>query len=238
MRVGLAPAAPYLLSRNLLKIISQQARDLSLPIQMHVAESFSEMEFFFDSQGAIANDLFPALGWRELPPAQRKTPTQYLADIGFFEAPVTIIGGLHLSASDFPLLARHLARIVYCPTLNHVMKHGMLPLGKLVESGIPIGLGTGIWNTRLGFSLWDEMRLALKHGSQPLPTPEELLRMATIGGARALGLDHLVGTLEKGKKADYVVVRMATKRENEKDLIAHLIQETEPQHILRVIYYV
>ncbi|MBI4212580.1 MAG: amidohydrolase family protein, partial [Deltaproteobacteria bacterium] len=126
IRAGLAPYAPYLLSRNLLRIISQHAQHSAIPMQIHAAESFAEMEFFFDSQGPIATSLFPTMGWKELPPEQQKTPIQYLADIGFLEAPVTIVGGLHLSARDFPILARHLARVVYCPTVNKTMKHGSL----------------------------------------------------------------------------------------------------------------
>jgi cytosine/adenosine deaminase-related metal-dependent hydrolase len=165
IRVGLGPYAPYLLSRNLLKIISQHAKEASIPVQIHAAESFAEMEFFFDSQGPIATDLWPAVGWRDLPPAQRKTPLQYLSEIGFLEAPATVVGGLHLSARDFPLLARHLARVVWCPVTNKVMKHGTFPYGKLRDNGIPMGLGTEGWHTRLGFNLWDEMREALTGGA-------------------------------------------------------------------------
>ena len=234
IRVGLGPYAPYLLSRNLLKIISQHAKEAGIQIQIHAAESFAEMEFFFDSQGPIATELFPTLGWQELPPAQHKTPIQYLAEIGFLEAPATIIGGLHLSANDFPLLRRQLTRIIYCPTTNDIMKHGNFPYGKLREFGIPIGFGTDYWGTRKGWSLWDEMRLATASGSSPLPTAREALQMATIGGARCLGLDHLTGTLEEGKKADYILVH-APDFESDDDCYARLVAQTDPQHVKRVV---
>ncbi|MBI4126945.1 MAG: amidohydrolase family protein [Deltaproteobacteria bacterium] len=234
IQVGIAPAAPYLLSRHLLKIISQHAREATLPIQIHAAESFAEMEFFFDSQGPIARALFPALGWTELPPSQLKTPIQYLAAIGFLDAQVTIVGGIHLPDQDFPILARHLTRIAYCPTMNRVMKHGSLPLGKLIDAGIPVGLGTDLWNTRLGFSLWDEMRLALTEGSLPLPSPRDLLQMATIGSARVLGLDHRIGTLEKGKFADFILVH-APEYTSDDECYEKLVTETQPQHVQRVV---
>ncbi|MBI4211968.1 MAG: amidohydrolase family protein, partial [Deltaproteobacteria bacterium] len=112
--------------------------------------------------------------------------------------------------------------------------HGSLPLGKLVDAGIPVGLGTDIWHTRLGFSLWEEMRLALELGSDPLPKPTELLRMATLGGARALGLDHLTGTLETGKQADYIVVHTPETSDDD-DFLIKLITETHPQHVKRVV---
>lgn len=234
IRVGLGPYAPYLLSRNLLKIISQHAREAGIQLQIHAAESFAEMEFFFDSQGPIATELFPSLGWQELPPAQHKTPIQYLSEIGFLEAPATIIGGLHLAANDFPILRRQLTRIVYCPNTNEAMKHGSFPYGKLREFGIPLGLGTDLWGSRKGFSLWDEMRTALSTGSSPLPTPKEALQMATIGGARCLGLDHLTGTLEEGKKADYILIH-APEFSNDDECYLNLVSKTEPQHVKRVV---
>lgn len=234
IRVGLGPFAPYLLSRQLLKIISQHAREASIPVQIHAAESFAEMEFFFDSQGPIATDLWPAVGWRELPPAQRKTPLQYLSEIGFLDAPATIVGGMHLSAKDFPLLARHLARVVWCPVTNKLMKHGTFPLGKLRENGIPLGLGTEGWHSRMGFNLWDEMREALRGGAQPTPTPREVFQMATIGGARALLLDPVTGTLAPGKHADYIIVRSPS-FDNDDACYERLIGETEPQRISHVV---
>lgn len=236
IRVGLAPYAPYLLSRNLLKIISQHAKESSIPLMIHAAESFAEMEFFFDSQGPIATNVFPNLGWGELPPAHHKTPIGFLADIGFFEAPTTIVGGLHLSANDFPLLARNLVKIVYCPTMNRMMRHGTLPYGKLIENGIPIGIGTEGWHSAMGFNMWEEMRLATQRGSDPLPTHREALQMATIGSARTLGLDHLTGTLEPGKKADFIVVHMKNPTNELNDNVyVNLVNDTEPQHIKYVV---
>lgn len=231
IRVGLGPYAPYLLSRNLLKIISQHARESSIPLMIHAAESFAEMEFFFDSQGPIATDVFPSLGWRELPPAQRKTPVEYLAEIGFFEAPTTIIGGLHLSAKDVPMLARHLARVVWCPTANRTMKHGSFPHAKLSDHGIPMGLGTDMWLSRQGFNMWEEMRAA-REETPPAPA-KDVLRMATIGSARTLGLDHLIGTFEEGKRADYIVVFVPDTPADA--LYDKLVSNTQPHHIRQVV---
>lgn len=236
VRVGLGPYAPYLLSRNLLKIISQHAKEASIPLMIHAAESFAEMEFFFDSQGAIATDVFPALGWKELPPAQRKTPITYLSEIGFLEATTSIVGGLHLSANDFPALARNLSRVIWCPSMNNLMKHGTFPYAKLTEHGVPIGLGTDFWHTRQGFNMWEEMRLALTNVLLSGPKPKDVLKMATIGSARALGMDHLIGTLEEGKRSDYIIVGIASKTETAGDAIyENLIKRTEPQHIQEVV---
>lgn len=237
VRVGLGPYAPYLLSRNLLKIISQHAKDASIPLMIHAAESFAEMEFFFDSQGQIATEVFPSLGWIDLPPAFRKTPVEYLADIGFFDAPTTIIGGMHLSGKDFPILSRHLVRVVWCPSSSKLMKLGQFPRAKFVESRIPIGLGTDVWHVRNGFNMWDEMRIATVEGSTAPPSGKEAIQMATMGSAITLGIEHLVGSLEIGKRADYIIVsaEWADEEPEDESLYNKLVDATEPQHIRQVV---
>lgn len=237
LKIGLGPYAAYLLSRNLLNIISRHAKDNNLPLQMHVAENFAEMEFFFESKGEIATKLFPAIGWEDLPPPHRKTPVQHLEDIGFFNTPLSLVGGYHLSAADFPRLARSLARVVYCPSANRRFKFGQFPLKQLQEQGIPIALGTETFYQTDGFSIWDEMRLALQEGSQPLPTPVELLKMVTQQGATALHFEETTGTLEPGKKADFIVIRKPTISGviNMETLSRELILQTTPSSIRQVV---
>lgn len=234
LRMGLGPYSAYLLSKNLLNIISRHAKDKRIPLQIHVAEHFAEMEFFFDSKGAIATELFPAIGWEEMPPPHRKTPVQHLEDIGFFAAPLSVIGGYQLSASDFPRLGRGLARVIYCPSANARFKFGQFPLKQLQKHGIPVALGTEVLSSPEGFDLWEEMRLALGYGSQPLPTALELLKMATRQGAFCLGFENGAGALEAGKKADYLVVELPTKTSDPETLCRELILHTTPSSIRRV----
>ena len=127
-------------------------------------------------------------------------------------------------------MARHLTQVVYSPITNAVMGHGTLPLAKLRDAGIPIGLGSQLWNGKSGLCLWTEMREALRQGSDPLPSAAELLRMATIGGARVLGLEQECGTLEMGKQADIIAVKL---HENcsEKNLSERIVQDTEDSDI-------
>ncbi|MBI5299701.1 MAG: amidohydrolase family protein [Deltaproteobacteria bacterium] len=235
LKIGFGPYSAYVLSRNLLNIISRHAKDNRLPLQIHAAESFAEMEFFYESKGLIATQLFPAIGWEDLPPPHRKTPIQHLADIGFFAGPLSIVGGYQLGAQDFGRLARGLAKIVYCPGANRRFKLGQLPLRQLREQGIPIALGTEVFSGSEGFDLWDEMRLALKEGSNPLPTPLELLKMATTGGAYALGYEKELGSLEPGKKADYLVVKKPQiQSDSHEELYRELILQTQHSSIQRV----
>ncbi|MBI4124995.1 MAG: amidohydrolase family protein [Deltaproteobacteria bacterium] len=235
LQIGFGPYAPYLLSKNLLNIISRHAKDLNLPLQIHAAEHFAEMEFFFESKGPIAEKLFPAIGWEELPPAHRKTPIQHLDEIGFMATPLSIVGAYQMAEKDFPRLARGLSKVVYCPSANRRFNLGRFPLKKLQKQGVPVALGTELLSNTHGFDLWDEMRLALKEGSNPLPTPSELLKMATLGGAYALGFEKETGSLEKGKKADYLLVK-SPHGENlsAEDLVRELILQTTASSIEQV----
>ncbi len=229
LKIGFGPFSAYLLSKNLLNIISRHAKDGNLPLQIHAAENFAEMEFFFESTGPIATQLFPAVGWEELPPPHRKTPIQHLEEIGFFATPLSIIGGYQLSAADFPRLARNLTRVVYCPSGNRRFKLGQFPLKQLKEQGVPIALGTEVLSSFEGFDLWEEMRLALKEGSNPLPTPLELLKIA-------LGFEKEVGSLEAGKKADYLVIQTPKPNPTSKeDLYKELVLQTQTSSIKKVV---
>ena len=235
LKIGFGPYSAYVLSKNLLNIISRHAKDSNLPLQIHAAETFSEMEFFFESKGLIATQLFPAIGWEDLPPEHRKTPIQHLEDIGFFTTPFSLIGAYQMSLADFPRLARGLARVIYCPTANRRFKLGQFPLKQLREQGIPIALGSELFSGNEGFDLWEEMRLALKEGSNPLPTPLELLKMATIGGAYALGLENEIGSLEPAKYADFLVLKQPEMADNSfETLYRELILQTQPSSIKKV----
>lgn len=209
LSAGLAPYAAYTLSRHLLKILAQHARELRIPCKIHVAETFSEMQFFYESTGEIAEKLFPAMGWaNQLPPEHRKTPIQYLDSIGFLEG-ATLVGCNHLADGDIQSIAKHGARVVHSPRSNARLKLGQPPIKKLREQGVRVALGTDGSGALYSLSLWDEMRFIRNHYPEAeQPTPGDLLKMATLEGAEALGLGDRIGTLEAGKSADLIAVRV------------------------------
>lgn len=233
---GLFPSAPYLLSKNLLRIIGQHALDGEIPLKIHASESFPEMEFFFDSTGAIGEKLFPAIGWKgELPPAHLKTPIGYLDEIGFLKAAPSIIGCNHLSEKCLRAVARNMCRVIYCPTDNSYFQHGALPITKLQDNGIPIGIGTGSPMNKMKLSMWEEMREAIRSGNAT-PTPKDVMAMATIGSARTLGLENQIGSLTEGKRADYIVVDLPPGYEIDKNfLYGALIRNTHHFNIRRTV---
>lgn len=205
---GIAPYAAYTLSRHLLKVIAQQAQHMRMPVQIHVSETFSEMQFFYESTGEIAEKLFPKIGWEgKMPPAHRRTPVQYLESIGFLETAPALIGCNHLADPDLQILAKTGSKVVHSPRANARLRLGTPPLAKLRQAGVTVGLGTN--GPLHSLSLWDEMRAIQDHyPDADRPPADTLLQMATLNGAKALGLEEKIGSLEAGKEADLIAVRV------------------------------
>jgi len=236
INVGLAPKAPYLLSKNLLSIISRHAMEGEIPLKIRAAESFAEMEFFYDSKGQIGEKLFPAVGWDgELPPPHIKTPIAYLADIGFLAPSPSIVNPIHLSEACSAAIADNMCGVVYCPMEISHFGHGRPPIERLGGRGVEIGLGTGASTSIEPSSLWREMREVLKFVGDEV-TPYDVMRMATIGSASCLGLENQIGTLEVGKIADYIVVDLPPGHEIGKGYIyGALIKNTSSQNVSKVV---
>src|SRR4030095_8408883 len=235
VRAGLAPYAPYTLSKNLLKIFFQHLKQLGISVQIHTSLSFAEMEFFYDSKGETADALFPYLGWGEqLPPAHQKTPIQYLNSIDFLQVKPTLVGCVHLGPTDLKLAANSGACVVARPRVDSTLRLGRSPLRKILAEKIPVGLGSGSLACNTSLSIWDEMRTALDlSASDPEPlTGEEVLKMATLGGAHALGRQKEIGSLEKGKFADFIVLK-APEGANLSQLSERLVREGSGDKILR-----
>lgn len=232
---GIAPYAAYTLSRHLLKIVSQQARSLRIPVKIHVSETFAEMQFFYESSGEIAEKLFPRMGWADqLPPEHRKTPIQYLESIGFLEAGPTLVGCNHLGENDLQAIARSGAKVVHSPRASAHLKLGSPPLRKLRDLRIPVALGTDGTGSLHSLSIWDEMRYIRNHYPETeQPSPEELLAMATMEGARALGLADRIGSIEAGKEADIIAVRIHRDLSADQ-LLPRLIDNTTEREIAAV----
>lgn len=236
VKLGFGPLAPYLLSRNLLQIISSYAKADSIPVQLHAAESFDEMEFFYNSSGPIGTDIFPLLGWGEaseqaLPPPFRKTPVNYLEEIGILAAHPSIVGCVQLSASDIPKLKKNGCRVVFSPRAIRDFGLGEFPYGKLVEEDVPVALGTESAFDSTDGDLWDEMRIALEMSGI---SPKEILTMSTLGGAKALGWENNLGSLSIGKQADYIIIDLPPLSSAE-DLTDALIRNTTSKSVRKTV---
>ncbi len=226
---GIAPFSPYALSRPLLKIIAQQAETHQIPLRIRAAESFAEMQFFQESTGEIREKLFPKLGWSDADlPVHRKTPIEFLESIDLLRSGPLLSGCLHLAGGDYKILAKNSCKIVWSPRAQKYLNLGDAPIKKLIRAKIPIALGADGTGSRHSLSLWDEMREGLR-----LSPPEELLQMATLGGATGLGRDREIGSLEKGKKADLISIRIPSSLRAPR-LASHLVEKTTEHDLLAV----
>lgn len=236
INVGIAPYSPYTLSRNILKIMAQHCRSSHLPIMLHAAESFSETEFFYNSTGDIASLLFPNIGWGEnLPPSFHTTPVAYLDQINFLDSEPILVGCVNVTKNDIDRMANKGAKAVWCPRSNYYLKLAKAPIASMREKGIVTALGTdGISSTNT-LSLWDELRFAFETIRQKKNglASQDLLQMVTKDAATVLGIDDEVGTLETGKRADYIVVDIGDFPPRG-DIYSHLIQHTKNYHIHKV----
>lgn len=233
--VGMGPYAPYLLSRNILRIMSQYCRSSHLPLMIHASGSFSEMEFFNDSTGDIASRLFPNVGWDDLPPAHHKTPIQYLNQIGFLESRPILVSCIQTTETDLDLIAQSGSKVVITARSGHNMQQGQPDVTKMFDKHIVTALGTDGLSSVDSLSLWDEMRAFLEYnGSNLKLTGQTLLSMVTTQAAQTLGLDELVGSLDRGKDADLIVVDIdAVSRQG--DFLMNLIQQTRDYHVHTVM---
>lgn len=122
---------------------------------------------------------------------------------------------VHLSPEEIDILAETSTSVSHQPTCNMKLSSGFAPIPELLKAGVNIGLGTDGSSSNNNLDLFEDMKIAILiqsgHRSNPLAVDvQSIFRMATINGARALGLDSLIGSLEKGKRADLVIVNLNT----------------------------
>ncbi|HEY6871609.1 MAG TPA: amidohydrolase family protein [Geobacteraceae bacterium] len=207
LRPGLSPHAPHTLSPRFLQDVAELAQGHTLPTAIHLAESAEEAEFIHSSGGRIAELLYPFAGWESyLPAPRRTTPTAYLDELGVLNERATVVHCVQVTPADAEILKRRGVCVVLCPRSNDRLVVGKAPAALLKKAGIPLALGTDSLASNDSLSMWDEMRFLLKEFPGVF-TPDEILAMATLGGARALRLDCEAGSLAKEKRADFLVVR-------------------------------
>ncbi len=203
---GLSPHAPHTLSSAFLQELAGLARDHSLPVVIHLSESREEAAFMHDSSGKIAELLYPFADWETyLPSPRRTTSAAYLESLGLLNPLTSAVHCVHITPDDAHLLKKHGVTAILCPRSNERLAVGKAPAPLLKNYGIPLALGTDSLASNDSLSLWDEMRF-LRREFPGLFTPDEVVEMATLGAAKALHLESEAGSLEKGKRADFLVL--------------------------------
>lgn len=209
LQPGLSPHAPYTLAAELLPMIAAAGHCHSLPLSLHLAESSDEDRLLFDSSGPLADELYPLVGWQGyLPAARRTTPARFFDAGGLLKPDTLAVHCVQLTPADAQLLKERGVTICLCPRSNERLAVGTAPVHLFKRLGIPLCIGTDSLASNDSLSLWDELRFALDAYAGELP-PDELLQMATSGGATALGLSDEVGDVRVGRRADLQVVALA-----------------------------
>jgi 5-methylthioadenosine/S-adenosylhomocysteine deaminase len=203
LALGVSPHAPYTTSGA----VYEACAGLGLPVSTHLAESEAEQEWLLHGRGAmsVAAEL--------LVPPPGRTGIRMLADLGLLEADVLAAHCVHVDSEEIALLAEHGVGVAHCPRSNAILGCGTAPLADLEAGGAPVGLGTDSPASTPSFDMFEEMRTAvyLARARERRPDallPSTALELATLGAARALGLESETGSLAAGKRADLAVVSL------------------------------
>lgn len=211
MGLGLAPHAPYTCPRAVLEVLATEAGNRDLLQTIHVAESPEEREFFCNASGPFM-DMF-AGGDRADRFALGQSPVRALQESGSLGPSTLAVHCVQVDAPDMEILCDTKTHVVHCPGSNLRLGVGVAPVSEMVRIGINVSLGTDSAASNGKLDLFEEMRLAvlLQRGQRrdvSALQPAVALRMATLNGARALGLAEETGSLEQGKAADLCVVAL------------------------------
>jgi 5-methylthioadenosine/S-adenosylhomocysteine deaminase len=193
----LAPHAPYSVGDRALEKVVTYAAQLDLPVHMHVHETEDEIRHSLQHHGP--------------------RPLARLRSLGLLGPNLTAVHAVHVSEEEIDTLATHGCHVAHCPASNLKLASGFAPVAKLLAAGVNVGIGSDGAASNNRLDLFAEMRLAalLAKGvaGDPAVLPaHRALEMATLAGARALGLDDRIGSLEVGKSADVVAVDLAAPR--------------------------
>lgn len=210
--VGVSPHTPYTVSRVLYRKVAELAARRGLPLATHIAESRAERQLIAEGRGPFAE------AWRErgLPVEGRGlSPVAFLESCGVLEVKPLLIHAIDVDPVDVERIARSGSAVAHCPKSNAKLGHGTAPLAGFLASGIRVGLGTDSMASNNSCDLFEEARFALlarRLRGDPResgrPGARELLRLMTLGGAEALGLDGETGSLDVGKQADIIGVKL------------------------------
>lgn len=189
-----SPHAPYSCNPDTIKLCVDLAKELNTGLHIHLAETQNEVATIRDRYG--------------------KTATEYLSDLDVFDVPVVLAHGIYISESDIEILKQHNIRggISHNPISNCKLSSGICDVVNLRKNGINVGLGTDGIGSTTTLDMFEEMKTAayLQKINTMEPTSinaYDILKMATIEGAKVLGLDNQIGTIEVGKKADLIFIK-------------------------------
>lgn len=217
----LSPHAPYTCSPTLIEKIVEEAHKLDCPIHTHLAETRDEI--------------------RMMKERYDETPIVLMEKIGLFSRHVIAAHCVYLTEEEKEILKEHQVGVIHNPKSNMKLASGVAPIASLLNNGIIVGIGTDGAASNNVLDMFEEMRFASLLQKVNLEDPTalsayEALEMGTSIGARALGLDNEVGTIEIGKKADITIVDLCGAHVSPvNDVISHLIYSVKAEDVAYTI---
>jgi 5-methylthioadenosine/S-adenosylhomocysteine deaminase len=220
VRTALAPHAPYTVSDEALRRIVTYAAELNVPVHMHVHETEAEVRESVAKVGA--------------------RPLQRLERLGLLSPQLMAVHMTQLEPHEIATLAAQGVHVLHCPESNMKLASGFCPVARLAAAGVNVALGTDGAASNNDLDMFGEMRSAALlakavAGDASAVPAAAALRMATLNGARALGLEDLVGSLVPGKAADLVAVDLGgIANQPVYNPISHLVYATGRQQVTDV----
>jgi 5-methylthioadenosine/S-adenosylhomocysteine deaminase len=189
----LAPHAPYTVADRTFERVATLAAQLDLPIHMHLHETQHEIDESLQQHGV--------------------RPLERLRRLGLLDPRLIAVHAVHLTPAEIGLLAENGCHVAHCPTSNMKLASGIAPVAQMLAAGLNIGLGTDGAASNNRLDVLREMHQAallakVASGDATVANAHQVLRMATLNGAKALGLEGKIGSLTAGKQADLCAVRL------------------------------
>ncbi|MEO7343333.1 MAG: amidohydrolase family protein, partial [Methylotenera sp.] len=214
---SIAPHAPYTVSNQTFQKVITYAEQLGVGIHTHLHETRDEI---VQSEAKF--------GLR---------PLQRIAEFGLLGPNLVLAHCVHLQANEIDLLAEYGCHVAHCPSSNLKLASGIAPIAQLLEKGVNVGLGTDGVASNNRLDIFTEMRLSallakgISEDATVIPA-HQALEMATINAAKAMGLDHKIGTIEVGKLADLAAVKLSDLATAPYyDPISHLVYSCGREHV-------
>jgi 5-methylthioadenosine/S-adenosylhomocysteine deaminase len=218
---AVAPHSMYTLDGPTLMACRELARRYNVPTLIHLAETRAEAD--------TAHERF------------KTSPVEYLDSLGFLGPGVLAAHGVWVSEREVATLKARGVGVSHNPESNMKLASGTAPVPQYLAAGVALGLGTDGAASNNDLDMFEAMRTAslvhkLNTGDPRVVSARTALEMATIGGARALGLDRRIGSLEPGKRADIIVVNMSTARQTPMyDPVSHLVYATRGDDVQAMV---
>ena len=216
-----APHAPYTLTTDHLKAIKASADRLNAAVVIHVAETKKERDDILAQKGA--------------------TPVKYLENIGFLNDRVIAAHTVFVTDDEIDILKRRGVGAAHNPQSNMKLASGVAPVPQMLAKDLAVGLGTDGAASNNDLDMWEEIDTAAKlhkltTGDPKVLPAEQAFAMATIGGARALHIDRITGSLEAGKRADIVIVDFDNLHQTPfYNVYSHLVYATKAADVRTVV---